>query len=109
MQQLQQQGQCGAEQAYGVRLPATPMNPFPPQPVSCCWSAPDAAEYRTGEAFWEGSDLVRGSGGEAGPGVFVVLSGVIRRVHQLPDGTAKVGRGGWGEAGMDCTTCGCAS
>jgi hypothetical protein len=109
IQQRQQQGQCGAEQAYGVRLPATPMNPFPPHPVSCCWSAPDAAEYRTGEAFWAGSDLVRGSGGEAGPGVYVVLSGVIRRVHQLPDGTAKVGRGGWGGAGMDCTICGCAS
>jgi hypothetical protein len=35
--------------------------------------------------------LVRRSGGEAGPGAFVVLSGVIRRVHQQPDGTTKVG------------------
>ena len=64
---------------------------MPAQPCLCCASALSAAEYRTGEAFWAGSDLVRRSGGEAGPGAFVVLSGVIRRVHQLPDGTTKVG------------------
>lgn len=48
------------------------------------------SECKTGVAFWASSDLPALSGGEAGPGVYVVLSGVIRRLHQRADGTSKV-------------------
>lgn len=48
------------------------------------------ADMRTGVAFWASSDLPEVSQGEAGPGCYVVLSGVIRRIHQRPDGTTKV-------------------
>ena len=94
---------CSA--AYTVYEPRS----APPRCV-CCESTAVATEYRTGEAFWAGSDLVLCSGGEAGPGVFVVLSGVIRRMHQLPDGTTKVSREGWTSlVGLDLPASGCAS
>lgn len=52
------------------------------------------AEYKTGVAFWSSSDLPSVSGLEAGPGAFVVLSGVVRRIHTRPDGTVQVGASG---------------
>lgn len=45
-----------------------------------------------GVAFWSSSNLPAVSGLESGPGVYVVLSGVIRRLHQHLDGTVKVNR-----------------
>lgn len=52
---------------------------------------PAPAEYKTGETFWSATDTVRTTNGLEGPGMYVVLSGVIRRVHHRPDGTKKVG------------------
>lgn len=65
------------------------------QPVHAhpaCPSTHPCAEYKTGETFWSASDAVHSSGGLEGPGMYVVLSGVIRRVHHRPDGTKKVWR-----------------
>lgn len=62
------------------------------QPSPACPSTHPCAEYKTGETFWLASDAVHSSGGLEGPGMFVVLSGVIRRVHHRPDGTKKVQR-----------------
>lgn len=39
---------------------------------------------------WSATDEVRQSGGEGGPGAFVVLSGVVKRVYVRPDGSKKV-------------------
>ena len=72
--------------------------------LPCLSSLPPRPEYKTGETFWAGTDVVARSGGESGPGAFVVLSGVIRRVHVGPDGTKRVrGEGGGGGGGGGLT------
>jgi hypothetical protein len=38
------------------------------------------AEVRTGGVVWSASDVVQESKGQAGPGAFVVLSGVVKYV-----------------------------
>jgi hypothetical protein len=54
-------------------------------------------EAAAGEVVWAAGDAVRASGGAAGPGVFVVASGVLRRTLTQPDGAVRavhVGAGG---------------
>lgn len=46
-------------------------------------------EFRKGQCIWTATDLVRRTGGIQGPGGFVVLSGVVKRVHIRPDGARK--------------------
>lgn len=64
---------------------------IPAQPAQHTF-VPHHSEYKTGETFWSATDAVHASDGLEGPGMYVVLSGVIRRVHHRPDGTKKVGR-----------------
>ncbi len=40
--------------------------------------------------MWSATDEVWQSGGDSGPGAFVVLSGVVKRVYVRPDGSKKV-------------------
>lgn len=49
--------------------------------------AGDVTERATGDVFWTASDVVGRSMRERGPGAFVVVSGVVRQVHILPDGS----------------------
>jgi hypothetical protein len=46
-------------------------------------------EFRRGQCIWTATDLVRKTQGAQGPGGFVVLSGVVKRVHIRPDGGRK--------------------
>ncbi|GAB4813268.1 hypothetical protein N2152v2_000314 [Parachlorella kessleri] len=45
--------------------------------------------YHSGLVVWNATDLVARTGGEQGPGVLVVLSGVLKRLFIGPDGTKK--------------------
>ena len=65
---------------------ASPPLPAAPPPPA----ASPSAESKSGEIFWSAVDVVQVTGGQSGPGAFVVLSGAIRRVHQSPDGTEQV-------------------
>jgi hypothetical protein len=46
-------------------------------------------EFRRGQCIWTATDLVRRTQGAQGPGGFVVLSGVVKRIHIRPDGGRK--------------------
>ena len=46
-------------------------------------------EFRRGQCIWTATDLVRKTDGAEGPGGFVILSGVVKRVHIRPDGGRK--------------------
>lgn len=51
---------------------------------------PISAEFPNGKVFWAASDLPAKTSLREGPGGYVVLSGVIKRILTLPDGTKKV-------------------
>ncbi|KAL4855761.1 Sodium/hydrogen exchanger 8 [Chlorella vulgaris] len=65
------------------------MQPLPEEMFRVILRAGSIKEQKTGVAFWSSSNLPAVSGLESGPGVYVVLSGVIRRLHQHLDGTVK--------------------
>ncbi|PRW32594.1 Sodium hydrogen exchanger 7 [Chlorella sorokiniana] len=65
------------------------MQSLPDELFAAVRQAGTIKEYKTGETFWCASEAVHASGGLEGPGMYVVLSGVIRRVHHRPDGTKK--------------------
>ncbi|KAI3423997.1 hypothetical protein D9Q98_009830 [Chlorella vulgaris] len=65
------------------------MQPLPEEMFRVILRAGSIKEQKMGVAFWSSSNLPAVSGLESGPGVYVVLSGVIRRLHQHLDGTVK--------------------
>ncbi|KAL4855765.1 Sodium/hydrogen exchanger 7 [Chlorella vulgaris] len=65
------------------------MQPLPEEMFRVILRAGSIKEQKAGVAFWSSSNLPAVSGLESGPGVYVVLSGVIRRLHQHLDGTVK--------------------
>lgn len=53
------------------------------------WDGGALKEFGRGVCIWNASDLVRKSGGILGPGGFVVLSGVVKRIYIRPNGERK--------------------
>lgn len=53
------------------------------------WEAGALREFRSGQVIWTATDLVRRTACAQGPGAFVVLSGVVKRVYIRPDGTRR--------------------
>jgi len=53
------------------------------------WDSGEMHEFRSGQCIWTASNLVRQTNGYQGPGGFVVLSGVVKRVYIRPDGIRK--------------------
>lgn len=53
------------------------------------WEAGSLKEFRKGQCIWTASDIVRRTNGSQGPGGFVVLSGVVKRLYIRTDGGRK--------------------
>lgn len=65
------------------------MESLPDDVFKNIWGSGELKEFRSGQCIWSASNLVKKTDGMQGPGGFVVLSGVVKRVYIRPDGTKK--------------------
>ena len=64
------------------------MSIIPLEEFERIWIEGSVMEIRPGSCFWKATDIVRKSFGEDGPGSYVILSGIVRRIYQDERGTA---------------------